>query len=192
MPGDPKPDNEQSKPVTGIPGGDGKPKNDAANKKTTATLEKMNVSMEFIMQLTSVYDQYLALKNAFVQSDEMKVEQAAQKVEQTLAKVDMKLLTGDVMEQWMELLPNLNNQIKLIASSDVLEEQRKTFSVFNDLFYKAIKTFGLMGKTVYYQFCPMMNNNNGAYWLSETKDIRNPYYGESMLTCGETKETLKY
>jgi len=33
---------------------------------------------------------------------------------------------------------------------------------------------------------------NGAYWLSETPDIRNPYYGEEMLTCGETKETLKY
>jgi hypothetical protein len=49
-----------------------------------------------------------------------------------------------------------------------------------------------MGKTVYYQFCPMMNDGNGAYWLSETRDIRNPYYGESMLTCGETVETLNY
>ena len=104
----------------------------------------------------------------------------------------MKLLTGNAMTQWMELLPDLNNQIKLIASSDVLNEQRKTFSVFNDVFYKAIKAFGLMGKTAYYQFCPMMNDGKGAYWLSETKDIHNPYYGESMLTCGETKETLKF
>jgi Cu(I)/Ag(I) efflux system membrane fusion protein len=52
--------------------------------------------------------------------------------------------------------------------------------------------FGLEGRTVYYQFCPMMNNNKGAYWLSETSDIRNPYYGDAMLTCGETKDTLKY
>jgi Cu(I)/Ag(I) efflux system membrane fusion protein len=66
------------------------------------------------------------------------------------------------------------------------------FVSFNDNFFKAVKAFGLMGKTVYYQFCPMANNSKGAYWLSESADIRNPYYGESMLTCGETKDTLKY
>ena len=149
-----------------------------------------NKSMDFTMQLNTVYDQYIILKNAFVQSDPVKVKQAAWEVQKSLAKTDMNLLTGDAMKQWMELLPNLNNQIKQIASSDVLNEQRKTFSVFNDMFYKAIKAFGLMGKTVYYQFCPMMNDGKGAYWLSETKDVRNPYYGESMLTCGETKETI--
>ena len=49
-----------------------------------------------------------------------------------------------------------------------------------------------MGKTVYYQFCPMAINNKGAYWLSELKSIRNPYFGEQMMNCGETKETLNY
>jgi Cu(I)/Ag(I) efflux system membrane fusion protein len=49
-----------------------------------------------------------------------------------------------------------------------------------------------MGKTVYYQFCPMANNNKGAYWLSESKVIRNPYFGEKMINCGETKEILNY
>jgi Cu(I)/Ag(I) efflux system membrane fusion protein len=37
-----------------------------------------------------------------------------------------------------------------------------------------------------------MFNKTGAYWLSESADIRNPYYGEAMLTCGETKETMKF
>ena len=34
-----------------------------------------------------------------------------------------------------------------------------------------------MAKTAYYQFCPKAKNAKGAYWLSETKDIRNTYYG---------------
>ena len=71
-------------------------------------------------------------------------------------------------------------------------EEIVTNGTFSDVFYKILKTFSLMGKTVFYQFCPMMNDGKGAYWLSETKDIHNPYYGEAMLTCGETKETLKY
>ena len=49
-----------------------------------------------------------------------------------------------------------------------------------------------MAKTAYYQFCPKARNAKGAYWLSETKDIRNPYFGESMRTCDETKETMNY
>ena len=46
-------------------------------------------------------------------------------------------------------------------------------------------------ETIYVQKCPMANNNNkGAVWLSTKKDIRNPYYGEAMLTCGSTIEEL--
>jgi len=154
--------------------------------------EKLNVNMDFVMQLNTVYDQYIILKNAFVQSDPLKVKQAAKDVQQSLAKVDMKLLNGDAHVQWMNISGKLDNQINLIVSGGKIEDQRIAFTLFNDNFYKAIKAFSLMGKTVYYQFCPMMSNGKGAYWLSETKDIRNPYYGESMLTCGETRETLKY
>jgi Cu(I)/Ag(I) efflux system membrane fusion protein len=163
----------------------------AETGKTSVMPVKMDVSMDFTMQLNTVYDQYIVLKNAFVQSDRNNIKQAAQMVEQALSKVDMKLLTGDTHTQWMDLLASLNYQIKQIASAGVLEGQRKAFSVFNNQFYKTIKTFGLMGKTVYYQFCPMAFDNAGAYWLSETEAIRNPYFGDSMLTCGETKEILK-
>ena len=179
-----------------MPGDDSKSnsstENDQSGIKATGMTGKTNVNMDFIMQLNSVFDKYVILKNAFVQSNVKEVKLAANDVHLALTKADMKLLTGDAMAHWMELLPSLNNQVKHIASSDVLEEQRKIFSVFNDVFYKALKRFGLMGKTVYYQFCPMMTDGRGAYWLSETKDIRNPYYGEAMLTCGEIKETLKY
>ena len=49
-----------------------------------------------------------------------------------------------------------------------------------------------MAKTAYYQFCPKAKNAKGAYWLGETKDIGNPYFGESMRTCDEIKETMNY
>ena len=153
---------------------------------------KWIVNMDFTMQLNTVFDQYIVLKNAFVQSDVKKANKAAQEVQQALSKVDMKLLTGDAHTQWMNISGNLDKQIKLIESTDQLEDARTAFSNFSDQFYKAIKTFGLMGKTAYYQFCPMAFDNKGAYWLSEIKDIRNPYFGKKMIDCGETKETLNY
>jgi Cu(I)/Ag(I) efflux system membrane fusion protein len=154
--------------------------------------DKMDISMDFTMQLNTVFDKYIFLKDGFVQSDTKKTKQSALEVQQALLKVDMKLLTGDAHIQWMDISVNLDKQIKLIASSGKLEDQRIGFSGFSDQLYKAVKTFGLMGKTAYYQFCPMAFDNKGAYWLSESKTIRNPYFGEKMMDCGETKETLNY
>jgi membrane fusion protein, copper/silver efflux system len=44
--------------------------------------------------------------------------------------------------------------------------------------------------TLYVQFCPMANNNLGAKWISTEAEIRNPYYGDAMLTCGSVVEVL--
>ena len=67
----------------------------------------------------------------------------------------MKLLTGNAHTKWMEILNNITRQADAIASSSEIEAQRNAFSGISDQLYIAIKTFGLMGKTVYYQFCPI-------------------------------------
>ncbi len=144
------------------------------------------------MQLNAVFDAYIVLKNACVESDAKKVSLAAESVRQALDKVDKNLLTGSSMKLWMEIQPDLVKQIGLMESSGDIEQQRLAFSSFSAGFYRAVKSFGLMDKTVYYQFCPMAFNNKGAYWLSEINAIRNPYFGDKMLTCGQNKETLKY
>jgi Cu(I)/Ag(I) efflux system membrane fusion protein len=186
MPGDASPDDSKSATDTSTAG------MDMSGDKSSEMPKKLEVNMDFTMQLNTVFDQYIVLKNAFVQSDIKKANKAAQEVQQALSKVDMKLLTGEAHLQWMDILGNLDKQIRLIISSAKIEEQRLAFSGFSDQFFKAIKTFGLMGKTAYYQFCPMAFNNKGAYWLSESNTIQNPYFGEKMIACGDTKETLTY
>lgn len=167
-------------------------KNENAIKNTTGTEVKIDVSMDFTMQLNTVFDHYIVLKDAFVQSDVEKVIQTTKKVQQSLADVDMKILSGEAHMKWMDILRKLGNLLQQIESSNDIEGQRKAFSEFSNEFYKAIKTFGLMGKTVYYQFCPMAFNEKGAFWLSTTKEIRNPYFGDQMLACGDIKEVLHY
>lgn len=185
MPGDASPGDSKPSTDTNMTG------MDMSGDKSEMS-KKIEVNMDFTMQLNSVFDQYIVLKDAFVESDVKKAKQAAQKVQQSLANVDMKLLTGDAHALWMNISGNLNKQIKLVISTGKIEEQRLAFSGFSDQFFKAIKTFGLMGKTIYYQFCPMAKNGEGAYWLSENIDIRNPYFGQKMIDCGETRETLTY
>lgn len=196
MPGDSKSDDKKSTQGMDMPGDSAKSesavKDDSSGLGTTRKIVKIEVNMESIMQLNAVFDKYIVLKDALVQSDIKKAKQAAQEIQKALSDVDMKLLSGDAHLKWMEISDNLKKEVGAITSDGTINGQRTSFSGLSDELYKAIKTFGLMGKTVYYQFCPMANNGKGAYWLSEIKDIRNPYYGNSMLGCGDTKETLNY
>ena len=156
------------------------------------TKKSDNISSEFKSQLTEVYDAYLKMKDAFVASDAKDVSRTAKEMTETMRAVDMSLLMGDSHTLWMEQLNKLGQSASSIAGSSDIVGQRTAFSDLSNHLYIAIKTFGLLDKTVYYQFCPMAFDNKGAFWLSETDAIRNPYFGDSMLKCGETKETLKY
>ena len=132
------------------------------------------------------------MKDAFVKSNAAEVKKTAAKVHQSLSKIDMSLVPEKEHDRWMDLAGKLDNEISKIEKAPNLEQQRVVFSSFNTYFYQTVKTFGLSGKTVYYQFCPMANNDKGAYWLSKTEPILNPYFGDEMLTCGEVKETIKF
>jgi hypothetical protein len=156
-----------------------------------ATEPQFQVDGKFQEQLAGVFTSYVELKDALVSSDAAKVKNEATETNQALAKVDMKLLSGAAHNDWMNYLAPLQESLKKIAASADIEAQRKSFSELSDNLYKSVKAFGLGGKEVFYEFCPMAFNNEGAYWLSDQQQIRNPYFGHKMLTCGEVKEKLK-
>jgi len=104
----------------------------------------------------------------------------------------MKLLTGAAHHDWMTYLSPMETALSEIESGNAIEAQRKSFSTLSDHIYKSIKAFGLGGDEIaYYEYCPMAFNNEGGYWLSDEEKIRNPYFGDKMLSCGEVKERLK-
>ena len=152
---------------------------------------QFQVDAGFQNQLASVFTSYVELKNAFVESDAAKVKEEAKGTDEALAKVDMKLLSGAAHNDWMNYLSPIQSSLKEIQGSADIEAQRKAFSTLSDNLYKSVKAFGLGGKEAFYEYCPMAFNNEGAYWLSEQAQIKNPYFGDKMLTCGEVKEKLK-
>jgi hypothetical protein len=156
-----------------------------------ASAPTFQVEASFQQQLGNVFTSYVQLKDAFVASDANKVKEQAAGTNDALAKVDMKLLTGAAHNDWMTYLSPLESSLKEIQGSSDIEVQRKAFSTLSDNMYKSAKAFGLGGKEAYYEFCPMAFNNEGAYWLSDQAQIRNPYFGDKMLTCGSVQEKLK-
>ena len=86
----------------------------------------------------------------------------------------------------------MKSAISTIEAKADLPAQRISFADFNEAFHGSIESFGLDKGKVYYQYCPMANGSKGAYWLSEINNIRNPYFGDKMLTCGETRDSLEF
>jgi hypothetical protein len=158
---------------------------------TEAAPPQFTVDAAFQQQLAGVFTSYVTLKEAFVSSDAAKVKAEAGATLAVLSKADMKLLTGAAHNDWMNYLGNLESSLKAMQASDDIEVQRENFSTLSDNLYKSIKAYGLGGATAYYEYCPMAFNNQGGYWLSNEDKIRNPYFGDMMLTCGEVKDKLK-
>ena len=162
-----------------------------ASTEIKVNTPQFEVNGSFRQQLEEVFTAYVDLKNAFISADAGKAKEEAKDTEQALARVDMKLLSGAAHNDWMTYLSPIESALKEIQGSDDIEAQRKAFSTVSDNLYKSIRAFGLDGKEAYYEYCPMAFNNAGAYWLSENEKIRNPYFGDKMLTCGEVKEKLQ-
>ena len=159
--------------------------------KTEKMKQQFEINTAFKEQLTKVYKKYLIMKDAFVASDAKKVSDATKELSNAIETVDMGLLKGETHMVWMDQLETLEKSITSIGKLSNIEQQRNEFANFNLTFYKSIKAFGLKDATVYYQYCPMAKRDQGAYWFSDSDEIRNPYFGEAMLGCGENRETLK-
>jgi hypothetical protein len=124
---------------------------------------QFKVGKEFQEQLAGVFTSYVALKDAFVDSDPKKVSSEASVTAQAVTQVDMKLLSGAAHNDWMNYLGAIQQNLKEIQSSEDLEAQRKSFSSLTDNLYKSIKAFGLGGAEAFYEFCPMAFNNEGGF-----------------------------
>jgi len=159
--------------------------------RAESTEPQFTVDADFQKQLADVFKAYVNLKEGFVSSNVNKVKAEASKTQKALGKTDMKLLSGVAHDDWMNYLGGIESSLKGIQASADIEAQRRLFSTLSENLYKSIKAYGLGSDTAYYEFCPMAFDNEGAFWLSDAEQIRNPYFGDRMLSCGEVRETLK-
>lgn len=139
---------------------------------------------------------YIDVKDALVASDSSKVNAAAGAL--LLAADSLKTeeikgdSTGALKATAHDFALTINGSAKGIMGEKNLDDKRKDFELVTDALYNLIRTVKYSGKKVYYNFCPMAFNNKGAYWMSTESEIKNPYFGSKMLTCGEITDSLDY
>ncbi|MDD3723890.1 MAG: efflux RND transporter periplasmic adaptor subunit [Lutibacter sp.] len=187
-------DNKKNKPETKM--SDEEMKNmdvpETENVTDHSKMEKrIAVSKDFQNQLKKAFDQYIILKDDLEKDDHSATQKSAETLLNAMTKIDMKLLSNqEAHNHWMVISKEINASATSISKTSAIAVQRNHFKHLSAHLIKAVKLFGI-NQQVYEQFCPMADDNKGAYWLSLSKDIKNPYFGEAMPTCGETKSIIK-
>ncbi len=152
---------------------------------------RLDTPKEFVAQINTLLNSYLKMKDNFFAADREKASAQAKDILKNLKEVNMELLKGDAHMYWMKLAKTIKENAKVIAEATNIDTQRRAFKPLSETMIKVYKSFGLENEKVYVQFCPMFDDNKGAFWLSTQKQIANPYYGDLMPTCGDTKDSIQ-
>ncbi len=122
------------------------------------------------------------------------VVEAGLRVQRALAEDDLtqaRAAAAELVEDGASL-PDLANAAGTIASSESLEAARAAFEPIGSALVRLVRIHGNpLDTPVRVAFCPMATPAGGASWIQAEAEVYNPFYGASMLRCGEIRETLE-
>lgn len=130
--------------------------------------------------VSRLVQEYMDVKNAMVNDDYEQVKRAASGMQNSLDD-------GELSQQERN---DLKNSINQLATAQDIKAQRQAFNQLSQQLYQLVQTNDKIDQTLYWQHCPMAMGGQGANWLSEEKQVRNPYMGQRMPGCGSVEETI--
>ncbi|CAM3298325.1 DUF3347 domain-containing protein [Aequorivita lipolytica] len=126
--------------------------------------------------IKSAFEQYLKVEAALVNTDAVKTATESAKLEKLLIEVNADEAT--------------QTAVSAMATYEDIKVQRQNFEKLSSGVENLLQG-SLKSGTLYKQYCPMAFNNKGASWISNSKDILNPYFGDKMLKCGRVDAEIK-
>ena len=172
--------------------------NTATEKKSDTTQTANNAANSTKQSNTSgstsineIVAHYIEIKNALANDNGKEAATHGKAIVQSFENFDKASLTDAQKKVYDDAADDAKEMAEHIAASgDKIEHQREHFDMLSTDMYDLIKVFK-PEQTLYKDHCPMYNSGKGAIWLSEVKEIKNPYLGKKMPTCGTVKEEIK-
>jgi Cu(I)/Ag(I) efflux system membrane fusion protein len=160
-------------------------------ESTASIITKNSLSTDAKNSLVPLFKNYFKMKEALVNDDFHEAKKAGEAIHSALGKIDMQLFTGEAHTLWMKHSHLLKNNTEHIEHQKDLAVLRETFLGISRAMIAISESFDPLSVPLYVQHCPMADSFKGADWLSKKKEILNPYFGQSMLTCGSITKTIE-
>ncbi len=159
--------------------------------QSTVDAAKSNVST-IAFPVNEVIGGYLKIKNALVKDNSKEAASAGKELTGILSAIEIASLSPEQAKAYQGIQSDLKEHIEHISTNGgKIDHQRSHFEMLSSDIADLVSSFGNGGQRLYKDFCPMANDGKGATWLSELKEIKNPYMGKKMPTCGTIKDTIK-
>jgi len=130
-------------------------------------------------QLSQLLVQYYNIKDALVAGNGKLASTKAEDFIKVANTIDYKVISeGNINALLKDATP--------ISDTKDIKVQRDHFANLSNNMATLAKAMRLTSQPIYQAYCPMKKAN----WLSNDKEIKNPYYGSAMLTCGKVVETI--
>jgi Protein of unknown function (DUF3347) len=130
---------------------------------------------------------YFEIKDALVTSNAVAAAENAGKFVKAIDAFVIPDSSASKSQAISHTLDKLRIDGKTIAEAKNISPQRESFASLSTNLSLLAKEIKLSEDPVYQQYCLMKK----WYWLSNEPAIRNPYYGQTMLTCGKITDTIK-
>ncbi len=154
-------------------------------------MESNGFAKEKAKTLTLILDSYLQLKNALVSDNSRDAAKAGQKLLDAFRNFDKSALSETQKKEYLDIEDDaVENAEHIVKNGDRISHQREHFEILSTDINDLITLLGT-DKLLYRDFCPMFNNGKGAIWISETKEIKNPFLGSKSPSCGVIQKEIK-
>ncbi len=122
---------------------------------------------------------YLAMVTAMAGDTDKGVTKAAKKMAKLAAKLDGSKFTGKHADYYKSIPDKIKASAKAVAEAKDLKAKREAFKSLS----KPMALWATLSKPpgLNVAYCSMAPGS----WLQKEKVLSNPYYGASMLRCGE-------
>jgi len=150
-----------------------------------------NVDPKLATSLQIIVADYLQTKNSLIDNSGHDAATGGKAMAEAISKLDKSLFTPEQKKIYEGIEGDLKENAEHIGKSGGdIAHQREHFSMMSEDVYDLVKAFG-GGQILYHDRCPMANDQKGAMWLSETREVKNPYFGGKMNECVTVQEVIK-
>ncbi len=157
---------------------------------TQSEHDDLTFSQSFEEWISPVFESYFDLQSALVNDDLSTSLDVMSRIRSQISSEEMSELSEQNLHAWTPVKVQLLKATEHVHHWNSIDEVRKAFDTLSEVFIRIEKAVGHTGDhTTYEMYCPMAFNNTGAAWLQTSNQVLNPYFGESMLRCGEIIST---
>ncbi|GGA86147.1 DUF3347 domain-containing protein [Puia dinghuensis] len=143
---------------------------------------------------------YFAMRDALVNWDTLKADQAAYALAGKADSLPVNLMKADtnIILTARSLAASLSGDAKGFVGEAGIEGRRQSFNILTEELYNLVRAVRYDGETTYHLRCPMaFKDSIEGFWLSNSREIVNPYlgnkhpgYGQKMLHCGDIVDSF--